>query len=59
MFAAMVGKVPVVRFLLEKGADPEAEDERGNSAMSLADTQGADEVVEILRSAIEMKKPSR
>lgn len=50
MFAAMVGKPEIVSYLLNKGADSKPTDERGISALSLAEQQDSDKVVAILKS---------
>jgi hypothetical protein len=48
MAAAAGGYVAVVRLLVQAGADVNAEDELGQTALSLAATRGHREVVEYL-----------
>src|SRR5690349_1342363 len=51
MAAATAGHVEVVRFLLAKGARPEAKDARGMTALDRAARDGHKDVVALLRAA--------
>ena len=44
------GHVRVVRLLLEKGADAEARDKYGKTALDLAERNGKTKVVDLLRA---------
>ncbi len=48
MFAALTGRAKMVEFLLKAGADATVADKSGNTALSLAKTQGANDVVKLL-----------
>ena len=51
MFAAMTGKIDVVRTLLNHRADSKAIDQRGLDAKQLAQQQGNDQMVDLLERA--------
>jgi ankyrin repeat protein len=49
MFAAAAGHADTVKALLGKGADPSLKDATGQTAVALAQRNGREEVVSILR----------
>lgn len=51
MLAAYHDRAETVRMLLERGADPEARNQRNQSPIAGAIFKGADEVVDVLTSA--------
>ena len=56
MFAAMTGKIDVVRTLLNHRADSKATDQRGLDARQLAEQQGNDQMVNLLGRAKAAKR---
>jgi hypothetical protein len=50
MAAAAKGRVAVVRFLLEKGADPNKKDAAGNAALAYARSSGNAEIIALLEN---------
>jgi ankyrin repeat protein len=55
MEAAAAGSIDVVRFLLDKGADPDAMDNLERTAVMFAELSRQEDVVELLRKLT--KKP--
>jgi uncharacterized protein len=51
MFAARYNKVDILKYLLEKGADKDIKDERGNNALKYAENSKSVEAVEFLKQA--------
>jgi ankyrin repeat protein len=51
MQAALRGRPDVVKFLIDKGADPNITDSNGQTALSLAEQRNNQQVIAILRSA--------
>jgi ankyrin repeat protein len=51
MFAALRGNQPLVRLLLERGADPKPQNRRGETAISFAEKKGCTEIARLLRQA--------
>ena len=49
--ASMSGRIEMVKILLERGADPNATDMEGWTAIRYADAYGYDEIVKMLRNA--------
>jgi len=49
MFAARYNKVDIIKFLLENGADKNAKDGRGNSALKYAEFSKSQEAVNYLK----------
>jgi uncharacterized protein len=43
------GSEAIIKFLIEKGADPEAKNKRGQTPMAIATTKGNDEIINLLR----------
>ena len=48
MHASNYGHLEVVRLLLEKGADPSAQNAKGRTALMLASNNGHSEVIKVL-----------
>ena len=53
--AALLGYVKVVRLLLAAGADVTLEDNRGQTALSLASSTEHDEVAHMIRSHMQIE----
>jgi ankyrin repeat protein len=51
MMAAMFGQTDVVKMLLVNGANPELQDQAGNTAVSLAQRQANPQMVALLAQA--------
>ncbi len=51
MFAARYNKIDILRYLMEKGADKDIKDERGNNALKYAENSKSVEAVEFLKQA--------
>ena len=51
MFAARYNKVEILKYLLEKGADKQVKDERGNTALKYAQNSKSLEAIEFLKQA--------
>ncbi|MGV3696114.1 ankyrin repeat domain-containing protein [Flavobacterium sp.] len=51
MFAARYNKADIVKYLLEKGADKDIKDERGNTAKKYAENSKSVEALEFLKQA--------
>ena len=51
MLAARYNKVDILKYLLEKGADKQIKDERGNTALKYAEFSKAQEALEFLKQA--------
>lgn len=51
MFAARYNKIEILKYLLEKGADKDIKDERGNTAMKYAEFSKSVEAIEFLKQA--------
>ncbi|MGC4041335.1 MAG: ankyrin repeat domain-containing protein [Flavobacterium sp.] len=51
MFAARYNKVEILKYLVEKGADKQIKDERGNTAMKYAENSKSVEAIEFLKQA--------
>jgi ankyrin repeat protein len=51
MFAARYNKIEILKYLLEKGADKEVKDERGNDALKYAENSKSVEAAEYLKQA--------
>ena len=51
MFAARYNKVDILKYLLEKGADKQIKDERGNTALKYAENSKSQEAVDYLKQA--------
>lgn len=51
MFAARYNKVDILKYLLEKGADKQIKDERGNTALKYAEYSKSQEAVDYLKQA--------
>ena len=49
MFAARYNKVDILKYLLEKGADKQIKDERGNTALKYAEFSKSQEAVDYLK----------
>jgi len=56
MLAALTNRTEMTKYLLEVGAKPDPADKDGNTALKLARTQGAKEVVALLEAALAPKK---
>lgn len=52
MVASYCGHTPLVQFLLKAGADTEAVDDLGKTALNIAEKSGRDEVVEVLNHGL-------
>lgn len=50
MVAARYNRVEIIKFLLEKGADTSAKDDRGNTALRYAELSKSNEAFEYLKS---------
>ena len=50
MYAAWHGRLEVVKFLIDKGADVNAKDKDGETALSLVSAKNQPEVVEYLKA---------
>jgi len=59
IYAAYYGQEPAVRFLIEKGADPCAEDEKGNTALLGAIFKGNPEVSRLLSGYCDLNHQNR
>lgn len=51
MFAARYNKIEILKYLLDKGADKEVKDERGNTALKYAENSKSLEAIEYLKQA--------
>ncbi|WP_445454230.1 ankyrin repeat domain-containing protein [Flavobacterium sp. 25HG05S-40] len=51
MFAARYNKIEILKYLMEKGADKQIKDERGNTAIKYAENSKSVEAIEILKQA--------
>jgi len=51
MFAARYNKVDILKYLIEKGADKQIKDERGNTALKYAENSKSIEALEFLKQA--------
>ncbi|MDN3677781.1 ankyrin repeat domain-containing protein [Flavobacterium paronense] len=51
MLAARYNKVDILKYLLEKGADKQIKDERGNTALKYAEYSKSQEAVDYLKQA--------
>lgn len=51
MFAARYNKVDILKYLLEKGADKQIKDERGNTALKYAEFSKSQEAADYLKQA--------
>jgi len=51
MLAARYNKVEIIKYLVEKGADKQIKDERGNTAMKYAENSKSLEALEFLKQA--------
>ncbi len=51
MLAARYNKVDILKYLLEKGADKQIKDERGNTALKYAENSKSQEAVDYLKQA--------
>ena len=51
MLAARYNKVDILKYLLEKGADKQIKDERGNTALKYAENSKSTEALEFLKQA--------
>lgn len=51
MFAARYNKIEILKFLVEKGADKQIKDERGNTAIKYAENSKSVEAIEFLKQA--------
>lgn len=51
MFAARYNKIEILKYLLEKGADKDLKDERGNTALKYAENSKSVEALEFLKQA--------
>jgi ankyrin repeat protein len=49
MWSGELGQMEVVRFLLQSGADKSLKNNRGKTAVEIAEAKGQKEVVKILR----------
>ena len=50
MFAARYNKVEILKYLIEKGADKQVKDERGNTALKYAENSKSVESLEFLKA---------
>ena len=51
MFAARYNKLEILKYLIEKGADKQIKDERGNTALKYAENSKSLEAIEFLKQA--------
>lgn len=51
MLAARYNKVEIIKYLVEKGADKQIKDERGNTALKYAENSKSTEALEFLKRA--------
>ncbi|MGL2966685.1 ankyrin repeat domain-containing protein [Flavobacterium sp. XGLA_31] len=51
MFAARYNKVEIIKYLLEKGADKNVKDERGNNAAKYAELSNSQDALALLKQA--------
>jgi uncharacterized protein len=51
MFAARYNKIDILKYLMEKGADKDIKDDRGNNALKYAENSKSVEAVEFLKQA--------
>ncbi|MES2410537.1 MAG: ankyrin repeat domain-containing protein [Bacteroidota bacterium] len=51
MLAARYNKVDIIKYLMERGADKQIKDERGNTALKYAENSKSQEAVDYLKQA--------
>ena len=51
LWVAQAGRIDIVRYLVEQGADPNVPDKYGNTALDIAEIEGFKKIADIIRDA--------